>query len=135
MKFFTHIPYNRWSKYRKRKVPCTFSVWFTELWSTQISVIVHPSAGDKLAVVHWSCLFGAESYSAERERKSVWQGFQSQIWQTLQVFIYTAISRKVVGKSARNNPERHCGWVWVLFFFKEIWKNWYERPCKCVCEC
>ena len=23
---------------------------------------------------------------------------------------YTAISRKVVGKSAGNNPERHCGW-------------------------
>ena len=24
--------------------------------------------------------------------------------------LYTAISRKVVGKSARDNPERHCGW-------------------------
>ena len=23
---------------------------------------------------------------------------------------HTAISRKVVGKSARDNPERHCGW-------------------------
>ena len=23
---------------------------------------------------------------------------------------YTAISRKVVGKSARDNPERHYGW-------------------------
>ena len=27
--------------------------------------------------------------------------------------IYTAISRKVVGKSARDNPERHCGWFQV----------------------
>ena len=26
---------------------------------------------------------------------------------------YTAISRKVVGKSARDNPERHCGWFWI----------------------
>ena len=25
---------------------------------------------------------------------------------------YTAISRKVVGKSARDNPERYCGWLW-----------------------
>ena len=25
----------------------------------------------------------------------------------------TAISRKVVGKSARDNPERYCGWFWV----------------------
>ena len=28
-------------------------------------------------------------------------------------FVYTAISRKVVRKSARDNPERHCGWFWV----------------------
>ena len=27
--------------------------------------------------------------------------------------LYTAISRKVVEKSARNNPERYCGWFWV----------------------
>ena len=26
---------------------------------------------------------------------------------------HTAISRKVVGKSARDNPERYCGWFWV----------------------
>ena len=26
---------------------------------------------------------------------------------------YTAISRKVVGKSASDNPERYCGWFWV----------------------
>ena len=32
MKIFTHIPYNRWDKYRKRKVPCTLSVQFTQLW-------------------------------------------------------------------------------------------------------
>ena len=24
--------------------------------------------------------------------------------------LYTAISRKVVENSARDNPERHCGW-------------------------
>ena len=28
---------------------------------------------------------------------------------TYDVKLYTAISRKVVGKSARDNPERHCG--------------------------
>ena len=27
--------------------------------------------------------------------------------------LHTAISRKVVGKSARDNPERYCGWFWV----------------------
>ena len=29
--------------------------------------------------------------------------------------LYTAISRKVVGKSARDNPERYCGWLWGHF--------------------
>ena len=56
----------------------------TEFDCRQISVIVHRSASDKLAVVHSSCLFGVESYSGhERERKSVWQ--------TLQVFTYTKL--------------------------------------------
>ena len=48
----------------------------TELNCRRISVIVHRSASDELAVVHSSCLFRAESYSGQRERKSVWQGFQ-----------------------------------------------------------
>ena len=51
----------------------------TEFECRRISVIVHRSAGDKLAVVHSSCLFGTDSYSGQRERKSVWQGFQSKI--------------------------------------------------------
>ena len=28
--------------------------------------------------------------------------------------------------------------LWVVLsslFFREIWKNWHERPWKCVCEC
>ena len=32
-KIFTYIAYNRWDKYRKRKVPCTVSGRFTQLWS------------------------------------------------------------------------------------------------------
>ena len=34
--------------------------------------------------------------------------------------MYTAISREAVGKSARDNPERHCGWFWVLFFQRNL---------------
>ena len=48
----------------------------TEFDCRRISVIIHHSASDRLAVVHSSCLFGAESYSGQRERMSVWQGFQ-----------------------------------------------------------
>ena len=34
--------------------------------------------------------------------------------------LYTAISRKVVGKSARDNPVRYCGWFWVHCFSKKF---------------
>ena len=35
--------------------------------------------------------------------------------QSISSFLYssTAISRKVVGKSARDNPDRYCGWFWI----------------------
>ena len=33
---------------------------------------------------------------------------------------YTAIPRNAVGKSARDNPERHCGWFRVLFFSQKF---------------
>ena len=33
---------------------------------------------------------------------------------------YTAISRKVVGKSERDNAERYCGWFWVHFSSKKF---------------
>ena len=42
----------------------------TEFDCWRISVIIHRSASDKLAVVHSSCMFGAESCSGQRERVS-----------------------------------------------------------------
>ena len=34
--------------------------------------------------------------------------------------VYTAVSRKVVGKSSLDNPERHCGWFSVHCFSKRF---------------
>ena len=34
--------------------------------------------------------------------------------------VYTAISRKVVGKSARDNLKRYCGWFWVHCSSKKV---------------
>ena len=39
-------------------------------------------------------------------------------------FVYTAVSRKVVGKSARDKPERYCGRFWVHCFLKKVLKNY-----------
>ena len=46
---------------------------------------------------------------------------------------YTAILRKVVGKSARDNPERYCGWLWGPLFQRNL-KEWRGRPWTYVCE-
>ena len=51
----------------------------TEFDCRRIHVIVHQSAIDKLAVVHSSSLFGAESYSGQRERNQGTQrGYSSK---------------------------------------------------------
>ena len=52
------------------------------------------TTGAKRYRMAWSVVFSTKSTSEERST-------------------YTAISRKVVGKSARDNPERYCGWFWV----------------------
>ena len=36
---------------------------------------------------------------------------------------HTAISREIVGKSARDNPEWYCGWFFSKLFSKEISNN------------
>ena len=45
-------------------------------------------------------------------------------WRNFHVILITgsctAISRKVVGKSARDNPERHCGWFKFSFFQRNL---------------
>ena len=45
---------------------------------------------------------------------------------------YTAVSRKVVGKSARNNPERYCGWFWVHCSSKKFEKMAREAMDICL---
>ena len=49
-------------------------------------------------------------------------------------FIYSYFEKGCRKKCTRQS--RKALWVILsLLFFKEIWKNWYERPWKCVCEC
>ena len=46
----------------------------------------------------------------------------------------TAVSRKVVGKRARDNPERYCGWFCLPCSPKKL-KEWHERPRTYAREC
>ena len=81
-------------------------------------MIVHRSASDKLAVVHSSCLFGTECYSGQRERRSVWQGFQSKICELvsskLSKCLYIHIYTHLITSSALNeylmvhNFQKYC---------------------------
>ena len=47
---------------------------------------------------------------------------------------YTAISRKVVAKSARDNPERYCGWFWIHCCPKKFKKRIREATDVCLRE-
>ena len=46
--------------------------------------------------------------------------------------LYTAVSRKVVGKSARNNPERYCGWFLIHCFSKKFQRMAWETMDVCL---
>ena len=48
------------------------------------------------------------------------------------LFYYTAISRKVVGKGARDNPERYCGWFLVDCFSKKFQRMAREAMDVCL---
>ena len=50
------------------------------------------------------------------------------------VYMKTAVSKKVVGKSARDNPERYCG-QFVSPVLQRKLKEWHERPRTYVREC
>ena len=56
-----------------------------------------------------------------------------KIWQKRKK-AHTAISRKVVGKSARDNPERYCGWFWIHYSSKKFERMAWEAMDLCVCE-
>ena len=47
---------------------------------------------------------------------------------------YTAISRKVVGKSARDNPKGIEGGFEFTVLQRNL-REWHERPWRYVCEC
>ena len=83
---------------------------------------IHRSHSDKLAVVHSSCLFGAESYSGQRERKSDWQGFQSKncelVSGKLSIYIHSythlrtssALNECLLVHNFQNNCSTECHW-------------------------
>ena len=57
-------------------------------------------------------------------------------WQVKPVYyprvLYTAVSRKVVGKSARDNPERYCRWFCLLCSAKKFERMAREAICSQV---
>ena len=42
--------------------------------------------------------------------------------------IYRAISRKVIGKSAGDNPEKYCGCGFEFTVLQRNLQEWHERP-------
>ena len=75
---------------------------------------------------HWSIRKQPPCLSAKtgsETRTYVPSSFRVQNIRARQSFArkwHTAISRKVVGKSARDNLERYCGWFWVYCSSKKF---------------
>jgi len=74
------------------------------------SVFHQKSRWLNIGQVLFFCVFVERDFNknAEKEERN-----QHQV-------MYTAISRKVVGWSARDKPERFCGWFWVLCSLKKF---------------
>ena len=48
------------------------------------------------------------------------------------IMAHIVISRKVVGKSTRDNPKRYCGWFWVHSFSKKFQRMAREAMDVCL---
>ena len=107
-----------------RDQPCSTSQIKTKSRSVKINnIIVKKTTGGLLKHREWTVvtIFHPTNtslhqvYLGDHEFKeiSIWQYYN--VYRNICVALqclqkYTAISRKVVGKSARDNIERNCGW-------------------------
>ena len=74
------------------------------------------------------CYRESNKGSEERQGPTLDVRFTQSEW----LYTYTAISRKVVGKSARDNPERYCGWFWVHCCSKKFERMVREATHSCL---
>ena len=71
--------------------------------------------------------------SAFRARLAIyWPFFKNSAAYATQYCIQLSISRKVVGKSTRDNPERYCGCFWVHCFSKKFQRMARESTDVCL---
>ena len=68
---------------------------------------------------------------SQRRSRMLWLSRLDRVDPAERVKVFTAISRKVVGKSARDNPERYSGWFWVQCSSKKFEKMAQEAMDVC----
>ena len=93
-------------------------------------------------LIYWTWPIGTEKFdlrvNLSLQRNKLKQKFQAQdLHQSKSrdcrfYAVYTAISRKVVAKSARDNPERYCGWFLVHCFSKKFQRMAREAMDVCL---
>ena len=87
---------------------------FTVYFSGKRRSLLHPNTAQQSFFSHYNLFLGKlEEKLARKARVNTKRA--SRIKSK-----YTAIARKVVGESARDNPERYCASVLSSLFFKEI---------------
>ena len=89
------------------------AILIIEYWRLLIFVVAEVYLG-----ILWACVYSCHLVREVRERSYHahfrWEHINtSPLISSVLKVVYTAMSRKVVGKSARDNPVSYCGWFLV----------------------
>ena len=118
---------NNWQKGKQLFKKCSKKYSATDLWPTQTAKTdgkAHPNRVYRFHVFHeLKYLKGirkGKSVNWPTERASN-QNISNRrtFGYPFLIYIFSYFETAVVGKSARNNPVRYCGWFWVRCFSKE----------------
>ena len=82
------------------------------------------------SIVHDRLLYKISALGAASATLKWFKSYLSGYSQTVRIGS-TAILRKVVGKSTRDNPERYCGWLWGLCSSKKFERRVREATDTC----
>ena len=93
---------------------------------------------------HWKFLSVSWGWPSAMERNLPWSGLSLLIdlgldslreCHSSQSFCLYSYFEKGCRKKCTRQSWKALWVVLSSLFFREIWKNWHERPWKCVCEC
>ena len=85
--------------------------------NTQIWIVTRHQNGISGLILQTSFRRENRSWWHRKMSRAIFSGYSRRVsmivYSSRGIILYAAISRKVVGKSARDKPEWYCGWFWI----------------------